>query len=249
MPASNVTLYAQWTKDTEYTVTYDANGGTGAPTDPDSPYFAGVTVTVVSGKPTRANHTFNGWLYDGTTYKADDTFTMPPNNVTLVAQWKKSCVNFTINVDYNVDSPKGHKDTILYWYAPPNHNSRYGGRDYVKVTITADRDLVAGEQVILDFSQKSVSSRDKGKIMLEVSGYTGQTSTNGSYNNNTGLVTFSGPLSAGQEFYAVFRKVTHDWGNKWYPDDTKVTLKLTSTISCPNPPTADILFDDEETNI
>jgi uncharacterized repeat protein (TIGR02543 family) len=90
MPANNVTLVAQWTQDNQYTVTYDANGGTGAPTDPSSPYFAGVTVTIVSGDPTRDNYTFAGWLYNGTTYTAGQTFQMPANNVTLVAQWTEN---------------------------------------------------------------------------------------------------------------------------------------------------------------
>ena len=200
---------------------------------------------------TKANHTFTGWNTKadgtGTSYDPNDKFNMPAENVILYAQWEKDCVTFSIVVDYNIDSPKNHIDTHLYWYKPPNHNSSFGGRDYVKVKITANRALVAGEQVTLDFSQKSDSPRDSGKIMLEVSTYASQTS-NGSYNNSTGLVTFTGPLATGQEFYAVFRKVTHDWGNKWYPNDTKVTLKVTSDIACSNPE-AVIHFDDEETNI
>ncbi len=245
MPAADVTLYAQWEEDSKYTVTYDANGGTGSQTDSNSPYYAGAEVTVLGkGTMAKANHTFTGWNTaangTGTPYVPNDKFNMPAENVTLYAQWKKSCVNFSINVDYNVDSKGSHKDTILYWYAPPNHNSRYGGRDYVKVTITADRDLVAGEQVVLDFSQKSVSK----KIMLEVFFFFVQTS-NGTYNNSTGKITFD---KGGKEFYAIFRKVTHDWGNSNYPNDKKVTLKLSSDISCPNPPTADINFDKELTS-
>ena len=50
MPAAIVTLYAQWTINT-YTVTYDANGGTGAQTDPNSPYNYSIsTVTVLRHK-------------------------------------------------------------------------------------------------------------------------------------------------------------------------------------------------------
>ncbi len=40
---------------TTYTVTYDANGSSGAPTDPNSPYTSGATVTVLgAGSMSRA---------------------------------------------------------------------------------------------------------------------------------------------------------------------------------------------------
>lgn len=255
MPAKNVEFTALWEENAKYRVYYHVNHieGSGSQVD-DNDYYENDIVTVKDKNDMAVpNHTFVKWNTEpdgtGDAYNPADTLNMPNHDVTLYAQWEEDCVTFYIDVDYNVDSKKGHIDTILYWYAPPNHISTSGGRDYVKVKITASRALVAGEQVILDFSQKSVSPGDKGKIMLEVSGYTGQTATNGSYNNNTGLVTFTGPLAVGQEFYAVFRKAVHDWGNKRYPNDKKVTLELCSSISCPNPPTADILFDDEETNI
>jgi hypothetical protein len=94
MPASNVTLYAQWTENTKYTVTYNANGGTGSQTDPSSPYYAGVTVTVLGqGSIARDKYNFTGWNTEagggGTGYVAGGTFSMPVANVTLYAQWVK----------------------------------------------------------------------------------------------------------------------------------------------------------------
>ena len=47
-----VTLYAQWTANTSYTVTYSANGGTGAPASQTGP--SGSTVTLSSTKPSKA---------------------------------------------------------------------------------------------------------------------------------------------------------------------------------------------------
>lgn len=73
-----------------YTVTYDGNGNTGgtAPVDPSSPYEEDDTVTVLGqGDLEKSGCTFLGWLYNGTTYQATNTFTMPDSNVTLVAQW------------------------------------------------------------------------------------------------------------------------------------------------------------------
>lgn len=52
------TLYAVWKANT-YTVSFNANGGTGAPANQTKTY--GVTLTLSSTKPTRANYNFKGW--------------------------------------------------------------------------------------------------------------------------------------------------------------------------------------------
>lgn len=55
---ANLTLYAVWKANT-YSVTYDANGGTGAPTAQTKTY--GKTLTLSSVKPTREGYNFMGW--------------------------------------------------------------------------------------------------------------------------------------------------------------------------------------------
>lgn len=55
---SSVTLYAVWKANT-YTVSYNANGGTGAPSNQTKTY--GKALTLSSTKPTRTNYTFVGW--------------------------------------------------------------------------------------------------------------------------------------------------------------------------------------------
>lgn len=52
------TLYAVWKANT-YTITYNANGGSGAPGNQTKTY--GKTLTLSSTKPTRTNYTFKGW--------------------------------------------------------------------------------------------------------------------------------------------------------------------------------------------
>lgn len=52
------TLYAVWKANT-YTVSYNANGGTGAPANQTKTY--GKTLTLSSTKPTRENYNFLGW--------------------------------------------------------------------------------------------------------------------------------------------------------------------------------------------
>ena len=56
----DITLYAIWQSDTSsYTISYNANGGTGAPASQTKTH--GVTLTLSAAKPTRTGHTFLGW--------------------------------------------------------------------------------------------------------------------------------------------------------------------------------------------
>ncbi len=73
--------------DTEYTVTYDLDGGDGeAPTETNK--LAGDTFEI-AGAPTKEGYEFLGWKCGGTLYAAGDTFTVGTADVTFVAQWKK----------------------------------------------------------------------------------------------------------------------------------------------------------------
>ena len=104
--AANVTLFAQWTINS-YTVTYDANGGTGTQTDPNSPYIFGSTVTVLgTGSITRTGYTFANWNTaangSGTSYNPADTFTLGAANVVLYAQWTIN--TYTVTYDGNTNT-------------------------------------------------------------------------------------------------------------------------------------------------
>jgi len=85
--AGNTTLYAHWTANT-YTVSYNANGGSGAPANQTKSY--GTTLTLSSTKPTKAGYTFKNWNTKadgtGTTYSAGAAYTSNAA-VTLYAQW------------------------------------------------------------------------------------------------------------------------------------------------------------------
>lgn len=85
---ANLTLYAKWTADT-YTVSYNANGGSGAPASQTKTY--GIALTLSSTKPTRTNYTFLGWATTKTAttaqYEASGTYTANAG-VTLYAVWE-----------------------------------------------------------------------------------------------------------------------------------------------------------------
>ena len=57
-PTASITLYAKWTVVT-YTVSFNANGGSGAPASQTKTY--GATLTLSSTRPTRSGYRFLGW--------------------------------------------------------------------------------------------------------------------------------------------------------------------------------------------
>ena len=94
----NVTLYAVW-KANEYTVNYDANGGTNAPAKQIKEH--GTDLTLSADAPSKAGHSFLGWSTsnDSTVeYQAGATYSAN-ENVTLYAVWKAD--EYTVNYDAN----------------------------------------------------------------------------------------------------------------------------------------------------
>ena len=90
-PSANVTLYAHWTANT-YAVSYDANGGTGAPGQQTKTYD--VSLTLSSNIPTRTGYTFLGWATSASgavAYAAGGTYTANAA-ITLYAVWRVSSI-------------------------------------------------------------------------------------------------------------------------------------------------------------
>ncbi len=135
MDAADVTLYAVWQQNAAtYTVRYDANGGTGVPTD-DGAYPAGRAVTVkFSPQPARPGWTFLGWARSSTAARPEftpqnNTLTMGGGNVVLYAVWQQ-VLTFTVTYDANAGS-----DLVT---ALPGAGSKTAGADYtVSPTVPA----------------------------------------------------------------------------------------------------------------
>lgn len=95
-----LTLYAQWTADT-YTVEYDANGGSGAPSSQTKTY--GVDLTLLTTKPTRTNYNFLGWSTSSTAASAQyisggkytDNAAVTLYAVWELAYWKPKVTNLS----------------------------------------------------------------------------------------------------------------------------------------------------------
>ena len=100
---SSVILYAVWKyKPATYTVSYDANGGTGAPGRQTKTY--GVTLTLTTLIPTRRNYSFVGWSKDrnatSASYTAGGSYT-DNADVTLYAVWRYDPETYSIRYDAN----------------------------------------------------------------------------------------------------------------------------------------------------
>ena len=110
---AGATLYAVWRLKT-YTISYNANGGSGAPSSQTKTY--GVNLTLSSTVPTKTGYDFLGWSKSSTattaTYSAGGTYTAN-EAATLYAVWRLK----TYTVSYNANSGSG---------APSSQTKTYG---------------------------------------------------------------------------------------------------------------------------
>ena len=107
LSAQNYTLYAVWSLNS-YTITYNANGGSGAPST-QTFYGNNTTVTISSTQPTRTGHTFLGWSTSSSatspSYSAGGSYKLSLQNYTLYAVWEKITVTLTYNANGGSGAP------------------------------------------------------------------------------------------------------------------------------------------------
>ncbi len=102
MGTADVILYAVWKQ--EYTVTFNANGGSG--TMADQTVAEGATVTLTGNTFTRSGYAFAGWATTSSSgsveYADGETFTMGTADLPLYAVWKQE-----YTVTYNANGATG----------------------------------------------------------------------------------------------------------------------------------------------
>lgn len=156
------TLYAIWTRLYDYSVAYNANGGSGAPatqtyTGPETSHIFILSNTA----PTWQYHKFDGWKYNNVMYQPGATVTLQSSTpvITMVAQWTPYW-DATLTYDANGGSPtpaaqtaKVHPDTTSKSFtitdaAPAWGYYRFLGWSHIKYTDSrtmADVEYVAGD--------------------------------------------------------------------------------------------------------
>ena len=93
-----ITLYAMW-KENKYTISYNANGGSGSITSQE--VTGGSSVTLADNAFTRSNYYFKGWSTSSTattpTYRTNQSIT-PTGDMTLYAVWGSSTSTSLYNI-------------------------------------------------------------------------------------------------------------------------------------------------------
>lgn len=134
--SEDITLYAKWESSatTEYTITFNANGGTVNSADK-------TTMKTEGGKlkefptPARSGYTFDGWYTaasGGDLVSKDKTFT---EDTTLYAHWKQDTSTLPDEEEYEIHIDYWYRHGSVYtshWYAEPG--------TWVTITVYPDAD-------------------------------------------------------------------------------------------------------------
>lgn len=110
-----LSLYAIWKK--TITVSYNANGGSGAPSSQSAAVYNSTTsyqFTLSTTKPTRTGHTFKGWATSSSASSASyqpgskQTFS---SNTALYAVWQKNTYTVSFNANTGSGAPSSQTKT------------------------------------------------------------------------------------------------------------------------------------------
>ena len=133
-----------YTKNTTYyyaQISYNANGGSGAPSShTSSGTSSSVSVTLSSTTPTRSGYTFLGWSTSSTatsaTYSAGGTYTFTGSTstttTTLYAVWKQ--ITYSVTISYNANNGSG----------APSSQTQTGTSSSISVTLSSTRPTRTG---------------------------------------------------------------------------------------------------------
>jgi Listeria/Bacterioides repeat len=224
----DITLYAMWR--TTFTLTYDANGGTGAPPK-ETRYSDGPGWKTSSVIPTRSGYTFMGWGAAPATkvvvYTAGSTIS-GERNVTIYAVWKEDVEEPIIPPDdivvdfYSFEAGwiqiQSSADTSTADPGKLNVKKTYG----CKSTITFNGKLDSVEFILYDGNKKQIAqSTDNTSKMRYEFHITSSSGVSYNYlnnpNNKTGYWTSDTPILAtlqnGKTYY--WKLVVTNGGKKF----------------------------------
>ena len=186
-PANTVgtTLYARWNR----TITYNANGGTNAPSAQTALKTSAITIT--SSTPTRSGYRFKNWNTSadgtGTNYASGGNYAANNPNLTLYAIWDPLITNVTIG---NVSLIRTDDVSMLPGSEPTEADE--GEYVYIKVPYTVEGPAAAAANnagVVMTVSVVSDSGTDPtiNRVVYQAAKQAGDTPLNGTFKATAGL--------------------------------------------------------------
>lgn len=164
---ATVSLYSIPVK--SYTITYNANGGTGGPSSQTKAH--GTTLTLASSEPTRSGYTFKEWNTkadgSGTGYDPGDSFTMNADT-TLYAKWDMAITSVTIGsatvirVDSSSSTTESDEGEYAYISVPYTVKGQAAATISMSVTASADTGVTVPTVTSVSNQTKSQGSTKTG---------------------------------------------------------------------------------------
>lgn len=228
---ATVTLYAHWKINT-FSVSFNANGGSGAPSAQTKTY--GTALTLSSTKPTRTGYTFTSWNTkadgSGTSYAAGASYTAN-SDITLYAQWTantntKYVVNhYQMNVSgsgYTLKETENKTGTTASYVTVANLKKSYtgftyeGGKGATAATATKPSTLDTTTTVLADGTRVINLYYSRNKYALTLNKGTGISAVTGAGTYYYGQsVTIDATVSTG-----------YTW-SKWSDNNTNKNVTIT----------------------
>jgi uncharacterized repeat protein (TIGR02543 family) len=188
----NVTFIAQW-KDqaVSYTVTFDSDGGNPA-RDTRTVTSSGGTVGALPDKPTKTDHTFEGWYTEKNGGGAAFTATTPvTKDLTVYAKWKM--VNpFVGGIWLDSDAKLNYKFTDDNVYSTANHANFVGQGTYEFTSTRLTLKPEKATQNIYKYYKINKSQLIFGEGTTDETRYTRNPETSGGFNGDPGPAPLGG---------------------------------------------------------
>lgn len=119
---SDATLYAQWTTESEFTITYNMNGGENEIGAPTSFFHSDLNVALPTN-PTKTGYDFGGWYTNAELTAGPVTQITTDGSKTYWAKWNAQTYNITYkdrgNTDFSGTHGGGYPTTHTYGTATP----------------------------------------------------------------------------------------------------------------------------------
>ena len=192
-----------------YTVSYNANNGTGAPSAQRK--VTGINITLSNTTPTRTGYTFNGWNTasngSGTNYAKGATYSADAS-ATLYAMWTANKYTVTLNqqsgsggsssvqATYGSAMPSATMPTRAGYTFNGYFDATSGGTQYYKANGSSAKNWDKTANTTLHAQWSIVTYT----ISYDLNGGNVSTANPASYNVTTNTITLNNPTRAGYTF-------------------------------------------------